>query len=126
MPLLLRHSGAGKEIGVLVSHLQGAAEHREEEIRARADRPPGENPRRAVQTYLFGQQTVHDEDQRPLQAVEDGENIRDRYVVLSEQEGPKHPHETQDAHLGDGRHREHSADGTRTGRVAKNNKRNRR
>lgn len=89
-------------------------------------RPPGKNPRRAVQTYLFGQQTVHEEDQRPLQAVEDGENIRDRYVVLAEQEGPKHPHQTQDAHLGDGRHREHSADGTRTGRVAKNNKRNRR
>lgn len=39
VPLLLRHPGAGEEIGVLFSHLQGAAEHREVGIRARAGRP---------------------------------------------------------------------------------------
>lgn len=30
VPLLLRHASAGEEIAVLLPHLQGAAEHREE------------------------------------------------------------------------------------------------
>lgn len=61
--------------------------------------------------YLLRQQAVHDEEQRPLQAVEESENVCLHQGVLSKQEGPKHPHQAQYAHLGDGCHRESSADG---------------
>lgn len=46
---------------------------------------------------------MHDEHQRPLQAVENSEDIYDPHVwsgLLSKQESTKHPHKTQDTHLG--------------------------
>lgn len=61
--------------------------------------------------YLLGQQAVHDEEQRPLQAVEESENVCHRQGLPPKQEGPKHPHQAQYTHLGDGCHRESSADG---------------
>lgn len=52
-------------------------------------------------SHLFRQQAVHDEDQCALQAVEDSENIRDlNRRILLEQEDPRHPHQTQNTHLG--------------------------
>lgn len=51
---------------------------------------------------------MHDEDQGALQAVEDCENICHRNRVLMKQEGPEHPHQAEDAHLGNGSHRERS------------------
>lgn len=64
-----------------------------------------------VATHLFAQQTVHEEYQRPLQAVEDGEDVRCSHVALFKEEGAKHPHESQDAHLSDGCHCERSVRG---------------
>lgn len=61
--------------------------------------------------YLLRQQAVHDEEQRPLQAVEESENVCLHQGLLPKQEGPKHPHQAQYTHLGDGCHREGSADG---------------
>lgn len=55
-------------------------------------------------SHLFRQQAVHDEDQCSLQAVEDSEDVCFHRGALFKQEGPKHPHQTQDAHLGDGCH----------------------
>lgn len=52
---------------------------------------------------------MHDEDQGTLQAVEDGEDVCDRRHPLAEQEGSKHPHQSQYAHLGDGGDCESSA-----------------
>lgn len=52
---------------------------------------------------------MHDEDQGTLQAVEDGEDICEGRRALAEQEGPKHPHQSQYAHLGDGSDCESSA-----------------
>lgn len=55
-------------------------------------------------SHLFRQEAVHDEDQRSLQAVEDSEDICNHYGAFFKQEGPKHPHQTQYAHLGDSCH----------------------
>lgn len=55
-------------------------------------------------SHLFRQQAVHDEDQRPLQAVENSEDVCYHCAALFKQEGPKHPHQSQYAHLGDGCH----------------------
>lgn len=61
-------------------------------------------------SHLFRQEAVHDEDQRSLQAVEDSEDICNHYGAFFKQEGPKHPHQTQYAHLGDSCHCESSAE----------------
>lgn len=76
--------------------------------------------------YLLRQQAVHDEEQRPLQTVEESENVCLHQGLLPKQEGPKHPHQAQYTHLGDGCHRESSADGgqekvTTTDREGKKN-----
>lgn len=67
--------------------------------------------RSSTVSYLFRQQTVHDEDQRSLQAVEDSEDIHHRDGALFKHEGPEHPHQTEYTHLGDSCHCESSADG---------------
>lgn len=64
----------------------------------------------ATVSYLFGQQAVHDEDQRSLQAVEDSESICNCYGPVFEHKGPKHPHQTKYTHLGDSCHRESSVE----------------
>lgn len=44
---------------------------------------------------------MHDEDQCALQAVEDGENVRNgNRGILLKQEDPRYPHQTQNTHLG--------------------------
>lgn len=69
--------------------------------------------------YLLRQQAVHDEEQRPLQAVEESENVCLHEGLLPKQEGPEHPHQAQYTHLGNGCHRESSADGGEEKTVSK-------
>lgn len=58
---------------------------------------------------------MHDKDQSSLQAVEDGEDIRDNDGVLLKQEGSKNPHQTQNARLGYSCHCKSSGEGKEDG-----------
>lgn len=51
-------------------------------------------------SHLLRKQTMHDEDQRSLQAVQDSEDISHNHGAFFKQEGTEHPHQTQYAHLG--------------------------
>ncbi len=50
-------------------------------------------------TDLFDKQTVHDEEQNPLKAAKDGEQVGHDYCALVKLEATKDPHGAQHAQL---------------------------